>query len=367
MMKSIHLILISIVAAVSASGATTQRDFSVSSGEQLEVGLQTGGSIVIEGWNRDSVSVQATGAGVRQSDVEIVRTSSGVSVQVERAHGGPGGLRIVARVPHRFDLSLRTMGGSIHVEGVRGTLQGITHGGELRLSRLGGAVDFKTQGGNVRLSDSQVEGKVKTMGGLLVFENVSGDVSGSTMGGDVTYRNVTRRAGRDGGPVKVSTMGGSIEVEDALEGIELSTMGGNVVVRKARQMVKAKTMGGDITLHGIDGSIEAMTMGGNVSATMVGDPNRGDRDVTITSKGGDIELVVPPGLDMDLDLEILYTSSSPRTYDIQSDVPLHVSTTQWSYEDGNRSRTIRGHGKIGSGKNKIRIRTINGNISLRQK
>lgn len=186
------------------------------------------------------------------------------------------------------------------------------------------------------------------------------------MGGNVIYRNVTRRDGTStGGAVQIATMGGKVEVSDAPDGAELSTMGGDIEVRSARRFVKAKTMGGSIEIRSIDGWVEATTMAGDVSVTMVGNAAQGDRHVLIDSRSGEIELAVPAGLDMDIDIQIAFTKNSRQKYGIVSDFPLQLSTTpEWEYGQGDPRRVIRGRGKTGSAKHKIIIRTINGDVRL---
>lgn len=370
MMKKTLILLFALALAVPLSAGTVRKELEASPGERLEVSLR-GGSIEIIGWDRNLVSVEATTSGPdsEEAGIDMRRTRRGV--EIDQQHGGRASrsridLRI--RVPQRFDLEVETMGGTIAIENVRGSLEGSTHGGNLRLSRLQGSLTMSTHGGNITLHDSTVDGSVRTMGGQVLLENVVGDVEGRSMGGDVVYRNVTRGDGSSTGKaVHITTMGGDVTVADAPAGAELTTMGGNIRVASARQFVKAKTMGGSIEIDAVDGWVEATTMGGDVRVSMTGNPAQGDRHVQIESKGGEVELTVPAGLDMDVDVEIVFTRNSRRDYEIRSDFPLSVTATpNWTYGHGDARRIIRGRGKIGSGKNKITIRTINGDVTLRR-
>ncbi|HUP65390.1 MAG TPA: hypothetical protein VM557_08930 [Thermoanaerobaculia bacterium] len=367
-MKQITVTILLFVMTVGlASAESIQRELEARPGETLEVILRSG-SIEILGWDRSAVSIDATTAGGGASNVDVIRTDRGLTIEERRsARGNLRHLRI--NVPRRFNLELDTMGGTISVTGVEGSLRGTTLGGDLDLSRLGGQVEMRTHGGNVTLRDSNVDGSVTTMGGRVLMENVVGDVQGTSMGGNVVSRNLTRRDGRSTGKaVVISTMGGEIEVADAPAGAELSTMGGNVHVARAGSFVKARTMGGTIRLDAVDGWIEAKTMGGDIEATMVGDPQRGDRHVLIDSKGGDIELTVPAGLQMEIDIEVAFTRDSGRNYAIRSDFPLSTTTTpEWDYDHGTARRYIQGKGKAGSGAHKVTIRTINGDVRLRKR
>jgi len=102
-------------------------------------------------------------------------------------------------------------------------------------------------------------------------------------------------------------------------------------------------------------------MGGDVEVKMVGDPKDGDRDVKLTSMGGDITLVVPNGLSMDIDIEIAYTKNSRKDFDdckIVSDFKIDEKrTTEWERKKGNSERKyVYGKGSVDGGKNKITIR-----------
>jgi DUF4097 and DUF4098 domain-containing protein YvlB len=144
-------------------------------------------------------------------------------------------------------------------------------------------------------------------------------------------------------------------------------MGGDITVESAGKFVKARTMGGDIEVDAVNGWVKATTMGGDVSVVMVGDPDRGKRDVEIKSMGGEIELEVPPGLSMEFDIELAYTKNSKRNYKIVSDFPMEIERTEkWKSRWGSKRKYIYGTGKVKGGRNRIKIRTINGNIYIRE-
>jgi DUF4097 and DUF4098 domain-containing protein YvlB len=168
------------------------------------------------------------------------------------------------------------------------------------------------------------------------------------------------------GVLKISKGGGAIVVDDAPNGAELQTGGGKVYVKSARQFVEVNTGAGEIVIDAIDGSVQATTGAGNVSVTMVGNPSMGERDVAIASSSGDVTLVVPAGLDMNLDLKLAYTRTS-KQFRIVSDFPLNQrETDQWSSDEGTPRKYIYGTGQIGSGRNQIKVHTVNGNIYLKR-
>lgn len=374
-MKKIILMMLMILLVVFSgfSKETTQKEFKVEKGKKLDVNLKTGGKISITGWEKNLVAVKVHFKETTpdQWDIRFDETSKGIEIESvykskwKSRHTSPN---FEIQVPVQFDLKLKTMGGEIEIENVEGEIKGKTMGGGLDLSHLKGEIDLKTMGGEITLRDSDLDGKLKTMGGRILFENVTGDVTGSSMGGNVIYKNVKTREGKSTGKmVKISTMGGAINVSDAPEGADVHTMGGNIHIKSAAKFVKAKTMGGDITINAIDGQVKAHTMGGEVDVTMTGDPQERTRDVKLSSYGGKITLTVPAGLSMDVDIELAYTKDARKKYRIISDFDLKLEEPdKWDRSSGSPRKYIYGKAKIAGGKHKIKIKTINGNIYLKK-
>lgn len=354
-------------AAWSADAQDISRTFNVSEGDELELDIETGGEIVIRAWDRSEVSVEITidGGDERDVIVNVDKFSGGVEVHTEYdSRRSRADVSVLVMVPRRFDIDINTTGGDITIEGVEGSIEGETMGGDLNLTGLSGRLRMSTMGGDVELLDSQIDGSVSTMGGDVEIRNVVGNVNGTTMGGDVTYDNV--RSGNGGDEVKISTMGGDIEVDEALYGADVHTMGGDIEVQRAGRFVKATTMGGEIIIHEVDGWVEANTMGGDVEVRMVGGTD-GDRHVELSSMGGDIELIVPRGLSMQISAEItLSDDSDDDEFEIVSDFPLETevrSSSDGRWRDG---RTLQATGDVRGGQNRIRIKTIEGNIHIRE-
>jgi len=356
-----------------AQKADYEKEFPTSSGKKLEIDLKTGGGITVTGGPGESVSVKGYREGRDGDDavLEMEATAAGVTLRSHYEHSARnrnGGISLEIGVPARYDIHFETMGGAVEITGVEGTMDGRTMGGALRLSGLKGNLDLLTRGGSVTLKKSDVDGSVRTMGGEVVVEDVTGDVRPSSMGGKVRIANLIRRSGAvEGKEVDISTMGGDINVDDAPKGAVLSTMGGAIRVRSAGGFVRAKTMGGEIRLEAVDGGMDATTMGGPVEATMTGDPSAGDRSVTLTSMGGNITLAVPASLSMAIDVELAYTEGHEGEYDITSDFPVAREVSpSWEREHGTPRKVIHGTGTVGGGKNRVTIRTVNGNVVLKK-
>jgi DUF4097 and DUF4098 domain-containing protein YvlB len=387
---------------------TIDKTFSMKMGGKLVLDLDTGGDVEITGWDKAEVGVRVDidGDDADKANVTFNEGPSSLTIHSDcsKHHHVDLDMHFTINVPAKCDVSIGSNGGGVTVKGVEGTLDGKTMGGELQLARIKGNCDLETMGGSVTVEDSEVDGSVHTMGGSVLIRNVKGNLKGSTMGGSVTYDNVTGRSGSGegevthvstmGGDIKVSsadnkltgrtmggdidvgraqeidmsTMGGDINIGEAPAGANVSTMGGDITIRSVGNHVKAKTMGGDIAIEAVDGGAVATTMGGDVDVTMVGDPEKGKRDVELSSMGGDIVLTVPAGLSMQFDLEIKYTKKHHRECKIISDFPVKIEETpDWDSKwMGQAHKHIYGTGSVGDGKNVIKISTTNGNITIRK-
>ena len=172
--------------------ATKSWTIPVPAGQLLEVQLRTGGAVSITGWDRDEVSVESDWTEERCRDARLSVTRTGQGVRIESSY--PPGSSVVTqncsfgfvvKVPRRFDVQIRSAGGSVAVAGVRGEIRGRTGGGMIELADLRGSVQLRTGGGQIHVWDSDLEGRISTGGGQVRFENVSGGVtarSGSKRG-----------------------------------------------------------------------------------------------------------------------------------------------------------------------------------------
>lgn len=392
MKRIIYFWVISFIFATAVYAGNITREFDVSKGGSLSFDTEIGGDIYIKGWDADKVEVKSEPVGLNPEDYRISynATAKSIEIEVEKEHSlrkrDHGDIDFIISVPSEFDIDVETVGGPVNIKDIKGKVRGQTAGGSLNFLNIAGDIDFETMGGSIdaekiegyldlttmggsiEVSDSKADGKVKTMGGSITIQNVKGNIDGTTMGGSVNYYNVSGRSSDNSSDIlRISTMGGSISVDEAPSGADLDTKGGSIEVNKAANYVKAETMGGGINIREIDGRVDVSTMGGSVTVNMVGDPDKGDRDVYISSKGGDIDLTVPPGLSMDFDIELAYTKNSDQDYDIHSDFDIKTNKTkEWEGHWGSKRKFIYGTGQYKGGKNKIRISTINGDIYIRE-
>lgn len=188
--------------------------------------------------------------------------------------------------------------------------------------------------------------------------SASGEVRISKMGGGIDVDSAPHGA-------NLFTMGGNIHVGNVAESATVKTMGGSIDIDQSSGPVDANTMGGAITISTANGPIKATTMGGDISVRETGS-SAGERDIELSSKGGTIELTVPKDFPMDARITLAYTKAD-RGYHIEQHAGLEVSETgEWDNSHGTPRKYIRAAGRVGNGQNKVTIDTINGNVILRQ-
>lgn len=168
--------------------------------------------------------------------------------------------------------------------------------------------------------------------------------------------------------ININKMGGDIRLESARSGAKVKTMGGDIEIRDAEEFVVATTFGGDIKLDDVNGWVTAKTYGGDIEVNLVGNERYGKRDVELVSFSGDVELTVPRGMDMNIDIELAYTKNYNEEPKIVSDFELDIEETkEWDRSKGQAKRYLYGKGETGSARHTIRIQTINGSVYLREK
>ncbi len=183
-------------------------------------------------------------------------------------------VRFIVTVPKKFNVNLKTSGGSISVDDLQGRVDAKTSGGSLNFGNIDGPLWGKTSGGSISLEDCRGNASVKTSGGSIHIGQVSGDVEAFTSGGTITIKEAQ-------GNVTAKTSGGSIKVKEVAGTINASTSGGSVIAHISRQPesdCSLQTSGGNVEVYlggGIAVDVDAGTSSGRVEC---------DFDVTVRGK-----------------------------------------------------------------------------------
>ena len=166
--------------------------------------------------------------------------------------------------------------------------------------------------------------------------------------------------------LKISKMGGDVDLDDVSDGADIKTMGGNIRVGKVHNDITVATMGGNIEIDSADASVDAKTMGGNIETTLTKGDSNAAHNVTLSSLGGEIILTVPKDYPMTIDVELAYTKNHENQYKISESLGLeHSATDDWNYLHGSPRKYLYAKGKIGNGQNQVTIKTIDGNITIK--
>jgi DUF4097 and DUF4098 domain-containing protein YvlB len=167
----------------------------------LSIDLETGGTLRIVGGTSKVIRVHVTERGRLCTDCAVAVTHSGTNVQVKTRRGAANGraanLEVEIEVPVQTNVDVSSIGGGVEIEGIDGTLSGLTHSGALSLRRISGTVELQTKRGDVTLRESYVSGALRTLDGRVLFEDVGGSVVGTSAKGRVILRRVERADSRN--------------------------------------------------------------------------------------------------------------------------------------------------------------------------
>ena len=275
MSRNLVLALV-LVAAGSAQAAekTFDRTFNVSPGGLLVVDAD-GGGVHVTASDSNQVKVRMVFRGSEKEisgmRLDAVQKDNGVTVTAKKEKsswfswgGWNGEQEIEVTVPRRYDVNVRTGGGSIELRDTAGAATLRTSGGDVSAKNVTGTVELRTSGGSIRA------------------EGIQGDVDADTSGGDVRLVQVD-------GKIRADTSGGSVRVslKGANRGISATTSGGDIEVRLPK---------------GTTGNVEATTSGGDIESDLpvtttvwkdsrlVGTLNGGGESIYAHTSGGSIEL-----------------------------------------------------------------------------
>ena len=375
-----------------AAGPVVERSVDAAPGEQLDLDLETGAAVQIQGWDEPRVQVRARFGGLSAADTRatVERQAGGVKVRLYFAEDGSHSTshELEIRVPRRFDVQLSSAGGDLTVTDVEGTFRGSTGGGELVLARLSGEAHLSTGGGDIRVTDCDLEGSVRTGGGAVLLSRVRGGLRGSSGSGPVLYgetagggdldetadlsaleidrSKIRVRSNEPTGVLHIEKAGGDVDLEEAPEGAVIHTGGGDVSVGRSAGLVDASTGGGAVEIGPVAGSVRAGTGAGDIHVTLA-DAGGERQTVDLTSGSGKMIVELPAGFDGAIELETSYTESHGRATRIESAWQLQREpTTDWDDREGTPRRYVRARGVLGNGRGLVRIKTVNGDIELRR-
>lgn len=292
---------------------TIQKSFPVKPGGQLVLETDLG-SIEINTSNTNTLEIDVTreariGSTKRAEEIledfELSFRQDGNTVYVNGDYKQSGlsrfwnnigkhvRIHFLISLPREFNIDLKTSGGKISVDDLKGEARAKTSGGSLSFSRIQGPVWGRTSGGSISLISCTSKADVRTSGGSITLGEVSGEVFAHTSGGGIKVERST-------GDVDVSTSGGSIHVNEAMGVIKAETSGGSItayITRQPRSDCRLSTSGGSVTVYlpeGVGVNVNAETSGGRVytefPVTIKGELNKRSLNAKINNGGPELYL-----------------------------------------------------------------------------
>ena len=295
------LIVFSCLLTQAETGGAVSKSFAVGPGGLLTVDTQVG-SIQVRSWDQHEVSIEVISDGKRgpsgeplDFDVQFLQDGNNVKVTgkilktesfLSRIFGKSPKVDYQITVPNRYNIDLKTSGGSIRVDDLTGKVRSHTSGGKLTFGRINGPVWGRTSGGSITLISCQGKVDVQTSGGSIKIGEVEGEVIAHTSGGSIEIEKAR-------GIVNTKTSGGSIAIEEAFGAIQARTSAGSIKARFSGQPQadsELSTSAGSVTVtlaEGVAVTVDANTRAGKVSADIpVANANQVSRTSLYADIGG---------------------------------------------------------------------------------
>lgn len=151
--------------------------------------------------------------------------------------------------------------------------------------------DLKTSDGNIYLKG--VEGKqiCKTSDGKIELSYIKGDVKGTTSDGNIFANEVF-------GFTDLKTSDGDVKIKHVLGDCNLVTSDGHIDMLDTKGEVFAHTSDGNISFDDLKGSLEAETSDGHIKGSI----SDLYKKLDLSTSDGDIDITIPDGLGLDLEL-----------------------------------------------------------------
>jgi DUF4097 and DUF4098 domain-containing protein YvlB len=262
------------VGTASAAERTLERTFTVSPGGSLIVDADSA-SVRVSGGDSNQVTVRMSARGPEKElanmRLEADQKDDGVTVTMRRQQKNGwfnwgswnSDERIEVTVPKRYQVSVRTGGGSVELADTTGTAKLQTSGGDIAARNVTGNLNARTSGGGILADRIRGDVDANTSGGDVRLLNVDGRIKGNTSGGSVRCSLVGANRG-----ISATTSGGDIEVivPRATSGnFNAATSGGGVTLEIPISTTEMKDGRASGSLNGGGPPIEARTSGGNIS------------------------------------------------------------------------------------------------------
>ena len=304
-MRSSALILIpSLIAAVATGCRIPDRErfarkeihtLKLKPGGELRA-TTFNGSINVEGWDRDEVSLEAEILEKREGDIAFSAESKDglVEIMAEQKNrrtfaltfGQSNGVSYTLRIPSKSVARLKTSNGRVEVREIDSDVYANTSNGRITAERIGGTARLETRNGSIR-AEAVAGGLVAaTSNGNNEAKGVRGNVDLRTSNGRIEVRDVL-------GNADVNTSNGALVAELIGGDLKGGTRNGRIEIQKVSGAIDLSTSNGSIKADGLDGKgkgIRLVTTNGSIDVTLGGAEGMLDAR---TSRGSRVHLEIP--------------------------------------------------------------------------
>jgi DUF4097 and DUF4098 domain-containing protein YvlB len=184
-------------------------------------------------------------------------------------------------VPEQVSSQLKTAGGDISIQGIRGSHTLKTSGGSIKIAAITGKIEAYTSGGNIQVERSTGTIFALTDGGNVTLNDSGGELRVKTKGGVVTANRVV-------GSMLASVDGGDIyaQFNSIAHGVNFETTAGNIT------LLAPHHDGYDLSLTGTQINIPTTSSfsGSKSSKQVTGSINGGGKTIVLTTTYGTINL-----------------------------------------------------------------------------
>ena len=167
------------------------------------------GSVLVRGWNRDSVAISGTlGAGSEGVEFTVSGRETRIRVVLPReASEELRGTDLVVHVPLESHVAVRGAAADVDVDSVNGVVDAESVSGRVRVGGSPRMVYAQSSGGDVEVEAAGKVVRAKSVEGTVSVRNARGYVEVSTISGDAFLE------GRDVWEGEVTTVSGRIRFE----------------------------------------------------------------------------------------------------------------------------------------------------------
>lgn len=353
---AILLAALMISAPVAVADDTVQRTLRFSPGDDLEIDMAKGHVEIITGRGGDLRVTVTTDADrvANVIDLDFQETSSGVRIEGrkvnrERRSGGilsrwigsdDDSIKLVVEAPEDLNLDVRTGGGHVSLDDMRGNAAIRTGGGHIEFGRIDGRLEISTGGGHINGDSISDSGKIQTGGGHIEIDDVGQDLEVSTGGGHIETGDVH-------GDLTTSSGGGHVSARRVEGNVRASTGGGGIRVDGCAGDAEVSSGGGSIELSDMEGFVSADTGGGDIEVSL---SDRHTAGVDLDTGDGDIVLYVPRGTGFDVEAVARHGYIDTDLSDLRG-------------ASGSRDRFS---GRLHGGGSLLKLRSSDGDIRIRE-